>query len=161
MILVTCDIWDTGYISDNWEPELLTIFVTWQLRMTLDSIRNSCDVFFQTPGFMNSVQNTNLLVFWIVQSDIEHWYFEILPVTYHRQSLSEYTKAIHVFFPEFTRAISVYFPEYTRATVGCEDLLKSYLKAAGYFAGLIWQINFKSTFHLAVYYDMTNLAGLN
>ena len=117
--------------------------------------------FYQTPGFMNSVQNTNLLVFWIVQSDIEHWYFEILPVTYHRQSLSEYTKAIHVFFPEFTRAISVYFPEYTRATVGCEDLLKSYLKAAGYFAGLIWQINFKSTFHLAVYYDMTNLAGLN
>ena len=44
-ILVTCDIWDTDYISDNWEPEFMTIFVTWQSRVTLDSIRNSCDVF--------------------------------------------------------------------------------------------------------------------
>ena len=44
-ILVIWDIWDTDYISDNWELEFLTIFVTWQLRVTLDSIRNSCDVF--------------------------------------------------------------------------------------------------------------------
>ena len=29
-ILVTCDIWDTGYISNNWELDFLTIFVTWQ-----------------------------------------------------------------------------------------------------------------------------------
>ena len=41
----TCDIWDTDYTSDNWEPEFMTIFVTWQLIVTLDSIRNSCDVF--------------------------------------------------------------------------------------------------------------------
>ena len=40
----TCDIWDTDYNSENWEPESMTIFVTWQLRVTLDSIRNSCDV---------------------------------------------------------------------------------------------------------------------
>ena len=40
-ILVTCDI---DYISDNREPEFMTIFVTQQLRVTLDSIRNSCDV---------------------------------------------------------------------------------------------------------------------
>ena len=26
-ILVTCDIWDTDCISDNWEPEFITIFV--------------------------------------------------------------------------------------------------------------------------------------
>ena len=45
-ILVTCDIWDTDYIPDNWEPEFMTIFVTWQLIVTLDSIRNSCDVCF-------------------------------------------------------------------------------------------------------------------
>ena len=44
-ILETCDIWDTDYNSDNWEPEFMTIFVTWQLIVTLDSIRNSCDVF--------------------------------------------------------------------------------------------------------------------
>ena len=40
----TCNIWDTNYNSDNWEPEFMTIFVVWQLRVTLDSIRNSCDV---------------------------------------------------------------------------------------------------------------------
>ena len=43
-ILETCDIWDTDYNSDNWELEFMTIFVTWQLIVTLDSIRNSCDV---------------------------------------------------------------------------------------------------------------------
>ena len=40
----TCDIWDTDYNSDNWEPEFMTIFVIWQLIVTLDNIRNSCDV---------------------------------------------------------------------------------------------------------------------
>ena len=39
------DIWDTDYNSDNWEPEFMTICMTWLLRVTLDSIRNSCDVF--------------------------------------------------------------------------------------------------------------------
>jgi hypothetical protein len=38
------DLWDTDYNSDNWEPEFMTIFVTWQLIVTLDSIRNSWDV---------------------------------------------------------------------------------------------------------------------
>ena len=33
-------IWDN---SKNWESEFMTIIVTWQLRVTLDSIRNSCD----------------------------------------------------------------------------------------------------------------------
>ena len=37
------DIWDT---DSNWEPKFLTIFVIWQLRMTLDSIRN----FFQSDS---------------------------------------------------------------------------------------------------------------
>ena len=44
-ILVTCDIQDTNYNSDNWELEFLTIFVTLQLMVTLDNIRNSCNVF--------------------------------------------------------------------------------------------------------------------
>ena len=43
-ILETCDIWDPDYNSDNWEPEFMTIFVNWQLIVTLDSICNSCDV---------------------------------------------------------------------------------------------------------------------
>ena len=44
-ILETCEIWDTDYNFDNWEPEFMTICVKWELRVTLDSIRNSCDVF--------------------------------------------------------------------------------------------------------------------
>ena len=43
-ILETCGIWDTHNNSENWEPEFLKICVTWQSRVTLDSIRNSCDV---------------------------------------------------------------------------------------------------------------------
>ena len=43
-ILQTCDNWDTDYNSYNWEPEFMTIFVMWQSRVTVDSIRNSCDV---------------------------------------------------------------------------------------------------------------------
>ena len=38
------DIWDTDYNSNNWEPEFMTIFGTWQSILTLDSICNSCDV---------------------------------------------------------------------------------------------------------------------
>ena len=43
-IPVTCDNWDTYYNSENWEPGFMTFFITWQLGVTLDSIRNSCDV---------------------------------------------------------------------------------------------------------------------
>ena len=42
--LLTCDIWGTDHNYDNWEHEFMTIFVIWQLIVTLDSIRNSCDV---------------------------------------------------------------------------------------------------------------------
>ena len=48
-ILYTCDNWDTDYNSYNWKPEFMTIFVTWQLRVTVDSIRNSCDVSYFGP----------------------------------------------------------------------------------------------------------------
>ena len=30
-IIETCDIWDIDYNTDSWEPEFMTIFVTWQL----------------------------------------------------------------------------------------------------------------------------------
>ena len=30
----TCDIWDTDNNSDNWEPEIMTIFVIWQSIVT-------------------------------------------------------------------------------------------------------------------------------
>ena len=57
-ILETCDIWDTDYNSDNWESESMTIFATWQLRVTLDSIHNSCDVFKASLyiAFYNGIQ---------------------------------------------------------------------------------------------------------
>ena len=53
-ILETCDIWDIDYNSDNWEPEFMTIFVAWQLIVTLDSIRNSCDVFANSPNYSDA-----------------------------------------------------------------------------------------------------------
>ena len=63
-ILETCDIWDTDYNSDNWEPEFMTIFVTWQLIVTLDSIRNSCDVWLWYHGRKwKSVELVNLVTF--------------------------------------------------------------------------------------------------
>ena len=48
-IIGTCDIWDTDNNTDNWEPGFMTIFVTWQLIVTLYSIRNSCDVSIKAP----------------------------------------------------------------------------------------------------------------
>ena len=52
----------TDYNSDNWEPESMTIFVTWQLGVTLDSIHNSCDVwytFYECFLFCDFVENLN------------------------------------------------------------------------------------------------------
>ena len=60
----TCDIWDTDNNSENWEPESMTIFVIWQSIRTLDSIRNSCDVFQTSKKFfielMKNCQNRSL-----------------------------------------------------------------------------------------------------
>ena len=55
-ILQTCDNWDTDYNSYNWESEFITIFLTWQLGVTVDSIRNSCDVFSFYLGFWVAFQ---------------------------------------------------------------------------------------------------------
>ena len=50
------------YISVSWEPDFRTIIVTWQLRVTLDSIRNSCDVCFQLrKPFLQSSLHCNPL----------------------------------------------------------------------------------------------------
>ena len=68
-ILETCDIWDTAYNSDNWEPEFMTIFVTWQLIVTLDSIRNYCDVLFLhttlQPDIMKYFGYTTSYLLWV------------------------------------------------------------------------------------------------
>ena len=37
--------WDINYNSDKREPEFLIIFATWPLRLTLNSIWNSCNVY--------------------------------------------------------------------------------------------------------------------
>ena len=62
VILATCDIWDTGSITDNWEPEFMTIFGAWQLRATLDSIRNSCDVIVIIGTLFRHTRKTLLLI---------------------------------------------------------------------------------------------------
>ena len=62
-IIGTCDIWDTDYNTDNWEPEFMTIFVTWQLIVTLDSIRKFLQCFFcSCSGFFDtSLQNIEII----------------------------------------------------------------------------------------------------
>ena len=53
-------------ISDNWEPEFMTIFVIWQLRVTLDIIRYSCNIYILTlyfilgSGYSSWVSNVDL-----------------------------------------------------------------------------------------------------
>ena len=37
-ILDTYDLWDTDFNFDNWKPDIMTIIVTWPLRVTLDRI---------------------------------------------------------------------------------------------------------------------------
>ena len=61
-IIGTCDICDTDYNTDNWEPGLIAIFVTWQLIVTLDSIHNSCDVWGQNMVF--SLQCWHSAIVW-------------------------------------------------------------------------------------------------
>ena len=73
-IPVTCDTWDTDYNSDNWEPESISIFVTWQLRVTLDSIRNSCDVLLivivnSDEISLTTIQSVLILSAWSKQQD--------------------------------------------------------------------------------------------
>ena len=50
--------------DDNWEPEFMTIFFIWQSIVTLDSIRNSCDVFF-VCWHKNENPNANKLS-WVI-----------------------------------------------------------------------------------------------
>ena len=71
--LLTCDTWDTDYNFENWEPEFMIIFVTWQLRVTLDSIRNSCDVLTQSFHSISKtgISNINLLV----KSEMTSWIY--------------------------------------------------------------------------------------
>ena len=45
-VATICGEMSNLYNSDNWEPELMTVFVTWKLRVTLDRICNSCNVLF-------------------------------------------------------------------------------------------------------------------
>ena len=58
----TFDIWDT----DNWEPEFMTIFVISHLIVTLDSIRNSCDV------FKNTSKSGEIKLFVILRAFVEN-----------------------------------------------------------------------------------------
>ena len=49
------DLWHLRYWLQYWEPRFMTIFVTWELIVTLDSIRNSCDVFSKRSGMLASL----------------------------------------------------------------------------------------------------------
>ena len=55
IIQKTCDIGDTHYSSNNWQAEYMTIFVTWHLSVTLNSMSNSCDIFFTEKNTKKSL----------------------------------------------------------------------------------------------------------
>ena len=70
-ILDTCDICDTDYNSDSWEPEFTTIIVTWQLSVRVDrtlfvffamfNMSNyllSLFMFIVQPSFFSSLKET-------------------------------------------------------------------------------------------------------
>ena len=61
-ILEPCDICNTDYNSDNWEPAFMTIFVIWQLIVTLDSIRNSCDVYMKVFAIQKSFSSKIIML---------------------------------------------------------------------------------------------------
>ena len=60
------------YNSDNWTSEFLSIFVTWQLRVTLDSICSYCNVF---------VYFTIDIIFLFVLLELRHLVLKETPIT--------------------------------------------------------------------------------
>ena len=72
----TCDIWDTNYNFDNWEPEFMTVFVTWQLRVTLDIICNSCDVLDRTTPTLCISKDIDQLIC-VNSSNIYIWKYHL------------------------------------------------------------------------------------
>lgn len=56
--------------SYNWEPELMTIFVPWQIRVTLDSIHNSWDVSLCCPQNFTIFQLWAAIILWIQSQDL-------------------------------------------------------------------------------------------
>ena len=78
-VLDTCDLrlntWDTDYISDNWEPEFMTIFVIWQWIVTLDSIRNSCDVWVYN---LNQISDWNQFEIILAEKDYTSYGFNTI-----------------------------------------------------------------------------------
>ena len=78
------DSWGTDYYSDNWELEFMTFFVSWQLRVTLDSIHNSCDVWrrcifvwhAECPSILPFERNEEIPIFWkILKRNKGIWIF--------------------------------------------------------------------------------------
>ena len=69
IIRETCGLWDIDYNYENWEPEFMTIFVTWQLRVTLDSIRILA-TFFLMPS--TDLKNSKFTL--DLEQDLEYQY---------------------------------------------------------------------------------------
>ena len=97
----TCDIWDTDYNSDNWEPEFMTIFVIWQLIVTLDSIRNFCDVFWN-PSLKERLPCSSIYLFVQFQqtwaeliSTIIIFLLKVSPQIVSRRSFARASKHFH------------------------------------------------------------------
>ena len=94
----TCGLWDIDYNSDNCKPEFMTIFVTWQLSVTLDSIRNSCNVL-KINFKRNTENNEHQLIHRSVRDKNQDWLF--LRPTANLNRLSNVKFSFNVFnFPK-------------------------------------------------------------
>ena len=104
-LVVTCDLWDIWSewwylnlcelvdISDSWELGFMTFIVSWQLRVTLGSICNSCYVWFGKafPFFYFSETSSVFLFVFINPTDYTGIVAEYI-------LLFEYTNMFHCSF---------------------------------------------------------------
>ena len=77
------------HISDSWDPEFRTIFVTWQLRGTLDSIRNSGNFSFNRLFVSCYAWGTDDLVSWWVQNCLL-FHFGFTDLVFNAKSMTEF-----------------------------------------------------------------------
>ena len=109
MILEICGLWDIDYNYENWEPEFMTIFVTWQLRVTLDSIRILA-TFFLMPS--TDLKNSKFTL--DQEQDLEYQYST--PATWFETILAKLNHGLCISGPPNKMLIKIDL-EYKRATI--------------------------------------------
>ena len=79
---------DIDYVSGNWEYKSMTIIVTWQLRVTLDSIRHSCNASRPSLNYLQLFWQTGIL------SEKENSFRNLLHIVFNFDYTNHYVKYI-------------------------------------------------------------------